>query len=145
MGQGFAPKPKAARRSRHVPVRGDWRAIPDAGWQHGEVPKPPGRLLARTRQVWAIWFGGWYAAHWQPEDVPGLEIVIRLYDAVLRGDRTRAAELRLAMDGWGITPKGQQDRRWALPSTVEPDVEPEAEGAEEPAERPDRYAHLKVV
>jgi len=140
------PAPKTTRRRRAVPVRGDWRAVPATGWQHGDVPKPPAKLLGRSRQVWVVWFGAWYAAHWQPEDVPGLEIVIRLYDAVLRGDRARASELRLAMDGWGITPKGQQDRRWALPTTGEVEPQPEADrGTGTVGLDDNRYAHLKVV
>lgn len=58
----------------------------------------------------------WFAAHWGPEDLPGLSQLIRLYDQVERGDFVRCGELRLGMDTYGITPKGQQDRHWAKPS-----------------------------
>jgi hypothetical protein len=58
----------------------------------------------------------WFAAHWGPADLPGLNHVIRLYDQVQRGEFQRSAELRLSMDTYGITPKGQQDRRWKPPS-----------------------------
>jgi hypothetical protein len=42
-----------------------------------------------------------------------------LYDQVERGEFQRANELRLQMDTYGITPKGQQDRRWKPPKVDE--------------------------
>ena len=48
----------------------------------------------------------------------------------------RATEFRLGMDTFGISPKGQQDRRWLPPKAED----------EAPAKSPSgRYAHLKVV
>lgn len=76
--------------------------------------------MPATLDAWATWFGAWFAAHWSPVDVPGLRQIIRLYDQVERGEFQRANELRLQMDTYGITPKGQQDRRWAKPEQVEP-------------------------
>lgn len=61
----------------------------------------------------------WFAAHWTPSDLPGLRQLIRIYDQVERGEFQRANELRLQMDTYGITPKGQQDRRWAPPKSQE--------------------------
>lgn len=61
--------------------------------------------------------GAWFAAFWKPEDLPGLRQLIRLYDEVERGEFQRASELRLQMDTYGITPKGQQDRRWRPPAS----------------------------
>lgn len=83
----------------------------------------------------------WFAAHWTPEDVPGLMIVILLWDQVARGEYQRSAELRLQMDGYGITPKGQDDRRWAKP-TAEPDPEKKRASSKASAERRRR---LRVV
>jgi hypothetical protein len=80
----------------------------------------------------------WFAAHWTPSDLPGLRQLIRLYDQVERGEFQRASELRLQMDTYGITPKGQQDRRW---------VQKKAE-VETPAQAnvvEGRWADLKVV
>lgn len=59
--------------------------------------------------------GAWFAAHWGPDDLPGLRQLIRLYDQVERGEFQRANEVRIEMDNYGITPKGQQDRRWKKP------------------------------
>jgi hypothetical protein len=57
----------------------------------------------------------WFAAFWTPDDLPALRQLVRVYDQVERGEFQRAAELRLQMDTYGITPKGQQDRRWMRP------------------------------
>lgn len=80
----------------------------------------------------------WFASHWTPDDLPGLRTVIRLYDQLERGEYPRVSELRLHMDGYGITPKGQQDRRWSPPK-------PEEKPAAEAQPGADLYAHLRAV
>jgi hypothetical protein len=139
-GRGPAPKPAESRANREEPIRGEWTSHPDHGWQHGDHPKVPAGLLKRSRDTWAVWMAAWYAAHWSPDDLPGLEIVIRLYDQVQRGEFQRATELRLAMDTYGITPKGQQDRRWAPPKPVDtPAAEPE------PGQPAGQYGRLRAL
>jgi hypothetical protein len=64
--------------------------------------------------------GAWYSAFWTPDDLPALRTMILLYDQVMRGEYQRHPELRLNLDTWGVTPKGQQDRRWAPPLEEEP-------------------------
>jgi hypothetical protein len=75
-----------------------------------------------------------------------LRQVIRLYDRVERGLATGSEriELRQLSDSYGITPKGQQDRRWAPPKDEAPAATTPADGA--PTEEPGgRYAHLRSV
>lgn len=137
-GHGPAPKRASQRRNAHAPKRGEWSAAPGLGWQHGPLPPAPDGLMAASLHAWQIWMQSWVAAHWSPTDLPGLRQLIRLYDQVERGEFVRATELRLSMDTYGITPKGQQDRRWSVP---------EADADEAPTTVPaaGRYAHLKVV
>jgi hypothetical protein len=78
----------------------------------------PAGLMPASAEAWSTWMGGWFAAHWGPEDLPGLRQVVRLYDQVERGEFQRAGELRLWEDGYGITPKGAQGRRWAPPDRM---------------------------
>jgi hypothetical protein len=111
-GRGPAPKPERYRRG--TPSRGEWKLSPDGGWQH-DLPEPPSGISPAAATVWDGWFRSWWAANWTPDDLPALRFVIRLYDRVSRGDVKRAPELRQWMDGYGITPKGQQDRRWVKP------------------------------
>lgn len=136
MAASNAPKPKGERQRRNVPERGEWKPTDGVGWQHGDMPEAPDGLLEASRLAWSTWMGAWFAAHWSPEDLPGLRQVIRMYDQVERGEFQRAAELRLQMDTYGITPKGQQDRRWAPPVKTEP-----KSGGGGSA----RYGHLKAV
>ena len=137
------PAPKIVRRRRNVPARGDWQAAPAVGWQHGPVPAPPDGLKDESLWAWQTWFAAWFASHWTPDDLPALRVLVKLYDEVERGGVKAAdrSELRQLMDNYGITPKGQQDRRWTRPK-------PEEEAA--PSSPPRRsaagkYAHLKVM
>ncbi len=136
------PAPKVNRRRRNVPARGDYVAKPGEGWQHGDVPAAPDGLLEASRSAWDVWMRAWFAAHWTADDLPGLRQVIRLYDQVERGEFQRSSELRLSMDTYGITPKGQQDRRW-----VKPKADEAATAASAPADKAkkSRYAHLRAV
>lgn len=135
---GRGPAPSTTRRRRNAPVRGEWKATPGVGWQHGQIPDPPAGLMPASLEAWTTWMRSWFAAHWTPDDVPGLRQVIRTYDQVERNEFQRGPELRLLMDTYGITPKGQQDRHWQPPKADEP--APAA--AVVPASR---YSHLKVV
>ena len=138
---GRGPAPKENRRRRNKPVRGDWQSTPDVGWQHGELPPPPDGLKDVSRWAWDSWFKAWFAAHWTPDDLPGLRVVIRLYDEVERGEFTRATELRQMLDNYGITPKGQQERRWTRPK---PEEAQPSQSQPRPAAA-SHYDHLKVV
>jgi hypothetical protein len=113
---GRGPAPKTTRRNKaDVPIRGEWKPAPGVGWQHEPFPAPPDGLLAASRTAWDTWMHSWFAAHWTPDDLPALRQLVRLYDEVERGEMQRASELRLWMDTMGVTPKGQQDRRWTRP------------------------------
>lgn len=157
-GRGRTPKPQAERRTRAVPQRGEWQPTAGVGWQHGAVPDPPEGLCAESREAWTVWMRSWFASHWTPDDLPGLRILIQLHDQVQRafddpfieseGPKggtiyvkrpNPITELRQHADNYGITPRGQQDRRWAAP--VKPEVE------EKPAVKAgsSRYGHLRPV
>lgn len=135
---GRGAPPKDEKHGRNVPVH-NWNHAEGIGWQHGDIPEPPDGLLKRSGEVWETWFSSWFAAFWTPSDVPALEHVILLYDAVRRGEGQRSAELRLCMDTWGISPKGQQDRRWRPPAAED--------SADERASKSksSRYNHLRAV
>jgi hypothetical protein len=113
--------------------------------------------------AWGVWMRSWFASHWTSHDLPGLNVTIGLYDQVLdylrepliekeyvtaKGDtRTTwvvkpnpTGELRQMMDNYGITPKGQQDRRWTAPKD---DEQPAATTTSAPADGP--YANLRVI
>jgi hypothetical protein len=151
-GSGPAPK-KAGRRRSNAPARGEWKPSPGNGWQHGtarkRIPDPPVGLMPATLAAWGTWMRSWFASHWTPADLPVLLQIIKLYDKVERNQAISAelTQYRQLLDSYGITPKGQQDRRWAPP---------EADEAETPAPTPKKpkpgaqttaapYAGLELV
>jgi hypothetical protein len=135
---GPVPKDPALRRRRNKPASGEWQPTKTIGWQHGPVPEPPDGLLKASLAAWNTWFGAWFASHWTPADLPGIRAVVLLYDACERGDKTARAERRQGMDGYGITPYGQQRLHWAPPKAEEPEkVEASTEN--------DAYRHLRAV
>lgn len=133
------PLPNTKRRRRNVPARGDWTATSGIGWQHGPTPKTPDGLLAASREAWAVWFASWFAARWTPDLLPGLRQAVRLYDQVERGEFQRAAELRMTMDTYGMTPKGAAQLHWTPPKDVSAGADPVVTAADDP------YAKLRVV
>jgi hypothetical protein len=143
-GRGPAPKPN--RRRANAPARGEWQPSPEGGWQHDLPPAPRG-LLPATERVWESWFRAWWAGHWTLDDLPQLRLVIRLYDRVARGDVRRLGELRQWLDSMGVTPKGQQDRRWARPEPPKRDPWRSGSGLRRLRVTPeeDPYAHLRVT
>ena len=111
---GRGRRPKEDRINTHALQRGDIKEANSDAWA-GDVPTPPDGLMQASEDAWATWFAAWFSAHWTEHDLPGIRTMIRLYDQVERGEFGRAGELRLQMDTYGVTPKGQQDRRWKPP------------------------------
>lgn len=61
----------------------------------------------------------WWACFYTPDDLPGLQLLVTLYDKVLleQIDVTKVTPL---LDRYGITPKARQDLRWAqIPAKAE--------------------------
>ena len=135
---GRGPAPKDDRLRRNEPERGENQPATGVGWQHGDIPSLPDGLMPATIEAWSAWMGAWFAAFWTPADLPGLRQIIRLYDQVERGDFVRGPELRMQMDTYGITPKGQQDRRWKPP-----EAKPDGQAAT--GSSSGRYGHLRPV
>lgn len=131
-GQG--PPPSENRRRRAEPARGNWKTPEGIGWQHGPIPEPPDGLTAEAVEAWATWFGAWYAGFWEPHDLPGLRVMVKLHDAVIRGKLERAGESRMWQNHYGVTPSGQQSRRWRQP-----------EGPTDPKPKGGKYGHLRPV
>lgn len=135
---GPVPKDPAKRRRRNVPASGEWKKAAAVGWQHGAVPEPPDGLLSASKKAWKLWFASWWAAFWVPEDLPGLETVIALFDATRRGELQRSGELRQSMDAFGLTPLGRQKLHW-LPPKAEDTAKVEVDAPN------DAYRHLRAL
>lgn len=137
---GRGPAPKSNRQNKYdTPTRGDWQVTPGVGWQHGPIPDPPARATQVTRDAWNTWFRAWFAAHWGPEDLPMLRYIAALFNRVQGKEATAAerSEFRQLADSFGLTKKGQQDRRWVPPK---PEDVP---ATSTPSDNP--YGHLRVI
>lgn len=137
-GRGTPPKDASKRKNPRSKPTHEWVAAPGDGWQHGPIPDAPDGLMPASVDAWSTWLKAWFAAHWTPADLPGLRQLIRIHDRVERGEFQRHGELRIGMDTYGITPKGQQDRRWRPP------VEGEGAPASRPS-KPSAYGRLRAV
>lgn len=160
---GRGPAPAANRRRRNKPARGEWHPTPGFGWQHGPNPRPEREeaLSAESIRAWDSWMASWMASHWTLADLAGLSVTIHLLEQTVDYQRepfiekdyitvkgevkktwvvkpNPVSELRQLMDSYGLTHKGQQDRRWAPPKADEkPEVAKVAAGG--------KYAHLRAV
>lgn len=109
-GIGPAPKDPKQRRNHHEPRRGEWV---DLGPLEAPVlPElPEGEWTEATKATWAAWRVDPVTAQWSPADVAHAMDTIRLHNAMTASS---ANEVRLRMDGLGLTPKGKRDLRWRI-------------------------------
>lgn len=131
-GRGPAPKDPAQRAGHVVPQRGEWTDIPKT--RRGPIPKLPSGAVwsARTRAAWKAWWRDPAATQWTPADVDNVLYLAELFNL---GAVAIANELRLRMDGLGLTQKGKRDLRWRV-------VEPAVETSTAPKKR---FASLRLV
>lgn len=124
---GPAPKRDSERRRTNKPVTG-WNRTPEGtGWRHGRVPTAPDGTTAAGKKTWKLWFASWWSWWWSPEDVPQLEIALKLWE-LARTDPSVAPKFQAMADALGLTPKG----RYAL-RLLPPEDADETDGSGKPA------------
>lgn len=111
---GRGPAPAETRRRTNEPARGEWVDL--APLEAPVLPELPERAdgedwSERTRLTWAAWRADPVTAQWSPADVAYALDAILLYDVM---NPSTANEVRLRMDGLGLTPKGKRDLRWRV-------------------------------
>lgn len=114
---GNGPAPAETRRRRNEPARGEWVDLEPL--EAPVLPELPERgdgeeWSDRTRMTWAAWRADPVTAQWSPADVAYALDTILLYDGLTSANG--ANEVRLRMDGLGLTPKGKRDLRWRVPT-----------------------------
>lgn len=111
---GRGPAPQEVRRRRNEPARGDWVDLePLEAPVLPELPKLPRgeKWRAQTRVTWEAWRQDPVTALWSPADVAHALDTILLHNQMTA---STANEVRLRMDGLGLTPKGKRDLRWRI-------------------------------
>lgn len=121
-GRGPAPKPQDQRRRTNKPARGEWVDLPavdPAAPVLGDLPKRArgtGRWHARTVAAWESWRLDPATTQYGPAEIAAaIELAWLHTDSIVEGD-PKAAEIRLRMDGLGLTAKGKRDLRWRAPT-----------------------------
>lgn len=111
---GTGPAPAEQRRRTNAPQRGEWVDLPPL--EAPILPELPEladgeEWSARARMTWAAWRADPVTAQWSPADVAYALDAIALYEGMTASN---ANEVRLRMDGLGLTPKGKRDLRWRV-------------------------------
>lgn len=118
-GNGPPPKDPKSRRRTNDPARGEW--IDLEAFQKGEravlpaLPKRKGGWSARTRDAWRRWRKDPATKLYGESEIQSAIDLAYLHHDWSRGESKLAAEIRLRMDGLGLTPKGKRDLRWRVP------------------------------
>lgn len=138
---GRGPAPQEVRRRRNEPARGEWSDL--APLEKRVLPKhlptaPPliirhkdgpselleGHWSERTLAAWEAWARDPATGQYGPAEVAAaVELAYVMEDFVRAGTRG-ANEVRLRMDGLGLTPKGKRDLRWRASTEPPEDVRP---------------------
>ena len=117
------PAPAETRRRRNVPARGEWIDLP--ALDEPILPDLPrrakgaGAWSARTKAMWSGWRQDRATTQYGPGTIALAIQLAYLFEDYVRGNE-KFSEVRLVMDGLGLTEKGKRDLRWRVPSDEEP-------------------------
>ena len=126
-GQGPAPKDPGVRRNRHDPRRGEWIDLP--ALDEPILPDLPrrakgaGAWSARTKAMWSGWRQDRATTQYGPGTIALAIQLAYLFEDYVRGNE-KFSEVRLVMDGLGLTEKGKRDLRWRVPRDEEQSTAP---------------------
>lgn len=113
MAPGPAPKDPSQRRRRNAPARGEWVDLPEL--TKPVLPElPEGDWSKRTQEAWALWRSDPATSQYSSAGIAQAINLLHLFEGWVRGDE-KYSEVRLTMDGLGLTPKGKRDLRWRAP------------------------------
>jgi hypothetical protein len=102
-GRGPAPKLPGQRRRHGAPARGEWV---DLAPLTQPVLGPPDRDWPENgRRAWRAWRRDSVTTQWTPADVHYAKELARRFDVL------KPNEVRLRMDGLGLTPIGRRNLR----------------------------------
>lgn len=144
---GIGPAPKTERRRRNEPTRGDWVDLPPLdkpvlsplpALEAGPDDEAPPAWRPQTTLTWEAWRRDPVTAQWSPSDIAHALDTILLHNGMTASN---ANEIRLRMDGLGLTPKGKRDLRWRI-AAGDPDSGP---ARKRPSSVSKRRARLSVV
>lgn len=123
----MAPQTKLpGQRRRRNKAQPQWQGLPTTG-RTGPPPALPAKRpawLKSTREWWKTIWASPMAAAWLPADVPTLQRMAYLVEAVARGDMRAdlLSEIRQLEDRFGLSPKSRRALQWQItPAEDEPE------------------------
>ena len=141
-GRGPEPKHEGQRRRTNKPARGEWLDLPptNPAKTPGMPRAPKGGWAAGTRAAWIAWWSDPASLTWTPADIEAVRALTGLHHELERGKFSLAPEVRLRLDGLGLSQKGKRDLRLRV-------VDDATEAGDAPAvvELDERRSRLKVV
>jgi hypothetical protein len=115
---GPAPKPAHQRRRRTAPAGGEWVELPaelDAPILPPLPRRKEGKWSPRTRDTWEAWRRDPATSQYTAADVRyALDTVYLIEHANRSSQASLHAEIRLRLDGLGLTAKGKRNLRWRV-------------------------------
>lgn len=154
---GRGPAPAESRRRRNEPARGEWvdlepleqrvlPELPDAPpliiRVRGEAPREVKQdWSARTKAAWEAWARDPVSAMFGPAELAAVIELAYVMEDFVRGIE-RPNEVRLRMDGLGLSLKGKRDLRYRV---AEPAPEPAKPSRGRATSSSRRRSRLSVV
>jgi hypothetical protein len=147
---GNGPPPKHNRVRRNAPARGEWVTLPAKVSPAvlsllPERLKRQGKWSKQTRAAWSSWRKDPATSQYGPAEIQSAIDLAYLYEEWARGDTKLSAEIRLRMDGLGLTAKGKRDLRWKMPEPDEGQAKAEAAEDKSPDQRRSEMHAVRAV
>lgn len=142
---GAGPAPAETRRRKNTPARGEWIDLP--ALDEPILPDLPrrakgaGAWSARTKAMWSGWRQDRATTQYGPGTIALAIQLAYLFEDYVRGNE-KFSEVRLVMDGLGLTEKGKRDLRWRVARDEEQGTIPRRRVS---AVTSDQRARLSVV
>jgi hypothetical protein len=115
MSPGPTPKDRSTRRRRNVPSGGEWIDLLPLEKPVLQELGDDDEWSTRARETWQAWREDPATSQWSPADIAFASDTLTLVELNEREPRSSlAAEIRLRLDGLGLTPKGRRNLRWRL-------------------------------
>lgn len=130
---GRGPAPAETRRRSNAPARGEWVDLPPL--EKRVLPKLPAapplivrqkdkppRVVKkpwspRTKAAWEAWARDPVTAQYGPAEIAAVIELAYVMEDYVRGIGM-PNEVRLRMDGLGLSPKGKRDLRWRVTGAI---------------------------
>jgi len=138
---GMGPAPAENRRRSNAPARGEWvDLLPIDKPILPTLPEREEGWTEMTQTTWEMWRQDPATSQYTPAEIAYALDTIWLYNQMTA---STASEVRLRMDGLGLTPKGKKDLRYRVIQDAEQNAAPEVKRRDRTHGRRSRLSVVK--